>query len=170
MEPGTQVFGKLLGVANHIAPEGLIGAVKQRVSLFRTNFKGELTDEIWRLDLDNHDGGGPILELNRAIPGIKELVRGEAFMALVFPALMRQIYQKIFADGCDPDDDRDSPWVRWLRFGERLVGQPFPPLIEGMPTSEHDEWVDKVVGEWSRRHKLVPRFKRIFASSEGESK
>ena len=49
VEPDGNSAGRLRAVADNISPEGLKGVGNQRVSLFRTNFKGELKDEIWRL-------------------------------------------------------------------------------------------------------------------------
>ena len=86
-------FGKLLALADHIAPEGMQGAEGRRISLFRVNPTDALTDEVWSLDLD--DPSGPILDLNRGVIGIKERVKEEAFVALVFPAVMRRIFEKI---------------------------------------------------------------------------
>lgn len=168
VEPSASGAGRLLAVADYIAPEGLQGTGKQRMPLFRVNARDELADEIWRLDFDD---SGPILDLNRGVAGIKECVREEAFMALVFPAVMREVFAKIFADACgDSDDDRDGWPARWLRFGVQLANRPLPPSTGDEPSNDRDEWVDEVVIAWSRRQKIVANFKRTFASAEGGAK
>jgi hypothetical protein len=168
VEPVQGRLGRLIAVAFHLAPEGLRGEEKRRVSLFRVNIQpGTLADEVWRLDIDPPDGAGPILELNPQISGIKELTRQEAFMALVFPNIVRQVFARIFGDGNDDATcDRDSWQSRWLRFGGQFAKRPNPPLADGKPEDAHTEWIDEVVSEWSRRQKLVSNFKKRFAGTE----
>jgi hypothetical protein len=164
VEPANGGVSRLLAVADHIAPEGLRGGEKRRIALFRVNVTDELQDRVWRLDFDL---GGPILELNRGVAGIKERVRDEAFMALVFPAVIQGVYQQIFQDGCyDAEDDRDGWQARWLRFGRHLAGRGVEQPAEDEPGEEQETWVDDVIGGWSRRENIVQKYHRAFAGGE----
>ena len=167
VEPAASGPGLLLAVADHIAPEGLRGGEKRRMPLFRVSYTPGLTDKIWHLNLDSHDGGGPILELQQ-MPGIRELVRQEAFMALVFPETVRQVFDHIFSDDGidDPQADPQSWQARWLLYGAQLAHKPNPQIRDGRPDPEHNEWIDSVVSAWSQRHKIVANFKRRFAGTE----
>lgn len=161
-------FGKLLALADHIAPEGMQGGEGRRISLFRVNPTNALTDEVWSLDFDD---SGPILDLNRGVPGIKERVKEEAFMALVFPAVMRGIFEKVRSDGCNvSQDDRDGWQARWLRYGAKLAGCECPPRSDDDPDENYNEWVKELIGGWSRQHKIVSNFKRSVAGKEGDAK
>jgi hypothetical protein len=165
VESTTRGFGRLLAVADHIAPEGTRGGEKHRVSLFRVNLPPTgLADEVWKLGFDLD---GPILDLSSQIPGIKDIVRQEAFMALVFPSVVRQVFARIFDDGYDdPNLDVSSWQSRWLRYGYQLVGESHPQLQDSEPNEDHDKWIDSVVTAWCRRQKVVSNFKRCFAGAE----
>jgi len=168
IEPSETGLGRLLAVADNIAPQGVQSGEKKRIALFRVNVgKGELTDEVWRLDFDS---AGPILDLSSQISGIKELARQEAFMALVFPSVVRQVLEKIFDEGNDdPEFDRDSWQSRWLRFGAQLSEAPPPPLLsdDREPDETHREWIETAVAKWSRRQKIVANYKKRFGGTEG---
>ena len=161
VEPNANGFGRLLALADHISPEGLRGVTGRRIPLFRVNLTDGLTDEVWSLDFDE---SGPILDLNRGILGIKERVKDGPFMGLVFPDVMRKVFHKIRDDGNnDTQEDCDRWEQRWLRFGAKLAGHPYQP-------QEHDEWINEVIGQWSRQHKIVAKFKESIAGNEGATK
>jgi len=167
IEPSANGLGRLLAVGDHIAPQNMESGEKKRIALFRVNVeKGELADEVWRLDFDS---AGPILELSPQISGIKQLARQEAFMALVFPTVVRQVLEKIFDEGNDdPEFDRDSWQSRWMRFGTQLAGTPPPPLLsdDREPDETHREWIDLTVAKWSKRQKIIANYKKRFGGTE----
>lgn len=166
VEPVVVGPGLLLAVADHIAPEGLKGREQRRVALFRVSYVSEMKDEIWRLDFDD---AGPILELQQ-MTGMKEIARREDFMALVYPEVMRQILKKVlFEDEIDdPQADPNSWQARWLRFGAQQAGQASPTLDAGVASADHDDWIAEAVVGFSRRLKLVSKFKKRFGSGEVE--
>ncbi len=163
--PVDSGLGLLLGVADHIAPEGVRLGEQRRVSLFRVNLKSALGHEIWRLDIDPDDGDGPILELNADVLGIKEIARRELyFKALVYPEILRRIWYYIFTQGgLESDEDLQSWQMRWMRFGTKLVGEEPPKVINDEPGLEHDDWIDRAVAGWSRQQKIVSEFKANYA-------
>lgn len=157
-------LGRLLAVADRIAPEGLQDGEKRNVSLFRVNYT-KLDHEIWQLGFDD---AGPVLELQN-MTGIKEIVRQEAFMALVFPELIRQVFKQIFADGIDDVTADPLSWqARWLKFGEQQARKRLPSLGNDEPDAIHEDWIDDVLKNFGKRLKLVAKFKKRFAGSEAE--
>ena len=157
VEPKATGMGLLLAVADHIEPEGLRDSGKRRVSLFRVDFTSQLTDEIWRLDFDD---GGPILELAHS-QATEETVRSDAFRALVYPAVFRQVLWRIFEDGIDGPQGNPDHWQeRWLRFAAQHCEGKFPPSLHNRPPNgEHEEWIEKALAGFSRKLKLVQNFK-----------
>ncbi len=167
VEPAAAGPGLLLAVADHIAPAGLKGRAQQRVALFRVSYESEMKEEIWRLD---YDDAGPILELQQ-MTGMKEIARREDFMALVYPEVMRQILHRVlFVEKIDdPQADPNSWQARWLRFGAQQAGEASPALDAGVVSPEHEDWIGEAAAGFSRRQKLVSKFKRRFGGGEAES-
>ena len=165
MESAADGFGRLLAVADHIRPEGMRDGAKRRISLFRVSVTKSLSEELWQLNLD--DDEGPLLELP-PIQGIKDIARQPAFMALVYPEVVRQILRHVLDDGDDdPEFDRDTWQARWLRFGTQHAKEN-PPLLVNGREAEHNRWIDAAVAGFSRRLKLVAEFKKRFATVEGD--
>ena len=166
VEPAATGPGLLLAVADHIAPTGLEGRKQQRVALFRVSYESEMKDEIWRLD---YDDAGPILELQQ-MTGMKEIARREDFMALVYPEVMRQILRRVLlVDKIDDPQAEPNSWqARWLRFGAQQAGEAAPALDAGIASLEHEEWIGDASASFSRRQKLVSKFKKRFGVGEAE--
>jgi hypothetical protein len=166
VEPSNIGPGRLLAVADGITPEGFKVGDRRRVFLFRVSYVSDLIDELWRLDFDD---AGPILELQQMI-GMKEIARQEAFMALVYPELVRQILRQVlFVEKIDdPYADSDSWQARWLRFGAIQAGARLPALDAGVAGQEHEEWITAAASGFSRRLRLVAKFKKRFAGVEAD--
>ena len=166
VESATDGFGRLLAVADHIRPEGMRDGAKRRISLFRVSVTKSLSEELWRLNLD--DDEGPLIELP-PIQGIKDIARQPEFMALVYPEVVRQILKRVFEEGHDdPEFDRDSWLARWLRFGKQHAKENPPLLVDNEMEAEHGRWIDAAVAGFSQRLKLVTEFKKRFATVEGD--
>ena len=168
-DESQRALGLLLAVCDRIVPEGVLEGSASRAPLFRVNYTPDLVDEIWRLNFD--DDGGPLLEL-QSMPGIKEIVRKEAFGALVFPQVIRMIFQQIFDRECvdDPMFEPEQWPARWLTFGAQLAKRTHPPLApEEKRCAEHDEWIDAVVSAWSRKNKFVANFRKQVVDQESGS-
>ena len=164
VEPANEDFGRLLAVADNITPEGLLGGEKRRIALFRVNPTDTLTERVWQVSFDS---GGPILDLNRGIANIKERVRDESFMALVFPAIIQRVYQQVFEDGYyDAEDDHDSWQARWLRFGKQLAARAVEVPLEDVPGPDQEHWVQDVITGWSRRENIVAKYNRATTGGE----
>jgi hypothetical protein len=167
VESVSSGFAPLLAVSGRLEPEGTSLHERRRLSLFRVSYTALLEDEIWRLNFD--DAGGPLLELQQSVPGIQQIVRQEAFMALVLPEVVRQILTQVFADGIDDPEDNPDDWrARWLRFGGKLLNEQPPQLIEGKAEEAHEDWIEGVVSVFSQRQKLVTKFKKRYSVVEAE--
>ncbi len=81
----------------------------------------DLGQLVWRLDLD---GSRPVLEVNR-FDGVETFVKKDPlFLALVFPAAVRQILEYILVENEHDDIDDESDWQSlWLRFAQCFRGR-----------------------------------------------
>ena len=112
----TQDSGRILGVARHVRPRG---AGKDdddagSTSLLPVN-PVDLGDEVWRIEFTS---GLPYLEVNKAIPGIMDIVRSDPqFFSLVYPQVIRRVLLQILIieDVQDPDESGDwkGQWLAW---------------------------------------------------------
>ena len=129
----------------------------------------DLGHEIWRLDCENDDGGGPILELNQRVTGIKTIARDKAFMAAAYPEIVRQILKRIVDDGdVDQRNDPTSWQARWLRFGAIQAGEPLPAFRGEGADTEYARWIDAAANGFSRRQNLVAGFQEHYGTAEAE--
>jgi len=104
--------GVLMGEADQIRPRKKEELPDLRLPLLPA-IPDDLGEEVWRIDFNN----GTWLVVSRDLPNWKQTVSSDTFRALVYPAAMRQILQRIlytevYRDIEDPDDWRS----RWLAF------------------------------------------------------
>ena len=118
-----------------------------------------LGEEVWRLDFG--EGEPVVMEVNKAIDGIADIVaRDAAFRSLVMPDVFRAVlHRAILVDRIDPDDSQEHPWSDWIDLAKRHAPDADVPAI----TDENDSqqrasaliWVETVI--------------RSFASQSGFS-
>lgn len=141
--------GMILGWADRISP-----AIRDRdgdaQKAILPVIARDLGDEIWQLEFS--DPFRPVLLVNSRISVAKEITsiaRNDAdFRALAFPAVLREILQRIYLIEDGPPDE-DCPWGA---FAEKLgAGDP--------PEDGDDENHDSDVCEW------IERAVRLFALS-----
>jgi len=108
---------------------------------------------VWELVVEPR----PILKMNKSVPDWRGAAKHPAFIALVFPQVLRQVLVAATNpdDGSDREDNRDA-LSRWIRFIERVPG--VPPLPERRTPDEATEWVETAVGAFCRHQKLLDRF------------
>lgn len=164
----TQAFGRILAVADKLAPVDLTDADASKQSLLHVDFLN-LRDRIWRLDLDDCDW--PTLELNQSIEDIREIARSDSlFSSLVYPEIFQRILDRIVIidDHADPDCNDDDWPTLWLRFACQLPGVNRPPAgIDDRVKQEKQEWVKDTVAAFCRSAKCLNRFLNVRAA-EGE--
>jgi hypothetical protein len=105
--------------------------------------------EVWRLS----EQGRPQLILNKGIKNWRSAAKHPAFVAMVYPAIMRRLLALAIDDETETDDPKNE-LARWMRFAESIPGvSPW-----GEWTGSPDEWVEEAVGQFCRHQKMLERF------------
>ncbi len=167
--PGAHSNGRpaqLLAIADRLSPRRVVDSVEQAVSLLPVDFAD--IDEVWRLQFDQDDSEGPILQVNRRLVNDRQaLVRSEQFATLVLPQVFRQVLEHavLVAEGGETDDSDD--WrIPWLAMARRLPGVgPLPP-IDDDHQDEAEDWIDVCVGAFFRQFKFGRRFSDWWTGEE----
>jgi hypothetical protein len=161
----TEDTGRILGLARHIRPRGAGEDEDDTGSsaLLPVN-PVDLGAEIWRVDFTS---GRPFLEVNRAIPGIMDIVRSDMqFFSLVYPEVIRRILLQILIIEDVQEPDASGDWKgQWLAWGCL-----WHPDATSPPEGEHDsaveerlKWIEEVsVGFASQR-----QTKQLFEEARG---
>lgn len=120
-----------------------------RVPLLPVNFSDELDQQPWQISFEPN---GPVLELNNRIEDIRNVARNDAaFLALVYPAAVREVFTRILlVDRHDGSDEGDEWWSLWLRWAARYNVPPLP----------HDDdekrlWIDDVVRAFCASQRFI---------------
>lgn len=151
--------GRIPAGADRISPRRPEDEDAGKLCLLPVEF-ADLGSSIWRLDLD---GEWPSLQLNNRIDNIREIARAdEAFQALVYPEVVRQILTHIVIaeDHTDPDTDPDDWMSLWLRYAIGLMGRrALPPSGgEDQVVLDKGRWIDDAVEAFCASRRLVDRF------------
>lgn len=161
----TQDAGRILGMARHVRPRG-VGEDDDDsggTSLLPVN-PVDLGEEVWRVDFA---AGRPYLEVNRAIPGIMDVVRSDArFFSLVYPQVIRQVLLQILVIEDVQEPDSSGDWKgQWLAWGRSCHPDDAPPP-EGSHEAAFDDrlkWVEEVVCGFATQR----RPKQLFEEAHG---
>jgi hypothetical protein len=115
----------------------------------------DIGNEVYRVDFS---GPAPTLLLNRAAGDKDTLARSPLFMSLVYPAVFREILNRIvYVEGlADADDDGDSWESRWLTFAQSLPGVGAVPEAEESESLDH--WIDGAVASFAKAQNMLDRF------------
>ncbi len=153
--------GLLLGVADKLIPLRPREDVDNRQSLLPVDFC-DLGDRVWRLELSDW----PVLELNNRVDAIGEAARtGDAFLALVYPEILRHILHEILIvlEETDVGFD-DGEWTSlWLRFVGALPGVTEPPSGVGdAGMARRREWIEEAVLGFCRSRRARQRFAKAL--------
>jgi hypothetical protein len=145
--------GKLLAEADRI-PVRFPGDVEERRSPLLPVKSEDIGHEVYRVDFT---GTEPVLLVNRAAGDKDTLARSPMFMALVYPAALREILTRILhIEGIDDlDDDGDNWEARWLRFAASLPGMGSVPAKDG---DDQDQWINDAVAAFAKHQTMLDRF------------
>ena len=118
----------------------------------------DLGDQIWRL----HFGDEPVLEVNNRIPDILSRVQHDpAFLALVYPAVVREVLLQAVLVETLPDAEPPGWQGQWLQFA-RSVHPGEPPSLDPEQLQDSreavQEWIDDVVASFSRKLDVLQRY------------
>jgi hypothetical protein len=155
----TGKIGMLLGSAKGISVS-TDNRSNDRIPLLPVN-PTDLKNQFWKISFDSSDDGRPLLEINRNIPNMFEMVRNDIkFICLVYPSAFREVLIKIMNQD-DLDNDEDSWVVQWLKFLNVVLGVKHLPDMEetnGTLTPEQELWVDDCVNEFCKKFNLFEKF------------
>ncbi len=141
---------RLLAFADRIAPSEREEIESGRQSILPVEYV-DLGQKIWNLRID--DSLMPILQLNSTITdpvGISTLAKSPEFVALVYPAVIRQILSYLLLETEDPSMIAEHDWIN---YGSNLTARHCPDR-DTYGDNEEDFardariWIDDVVGEF----------------------
>ena len=122
-----------------------------------------LGDELWRLDLDNEPR---LLVSNSAAADWRQLAKSPIFVALVYPAVLRQILANVLQQE-HRDTDDDSDWrSKWLRFATLLPGVDPELPDKDADDDECGRWADDAVAAFAKKLALKEKFKTAWETRE----
>lgn len=148
----SQGAPRIVGVAENLQPGEDQLSSGSRFNLLPVNFI-DLGDEVWNLTLDPR----PILEINQAIAGIRDLAHHPLFFGCVYPEVVRRVLNAIAADGID--DDVQTQWkAMWLRYAKALADAP-----DTVDPDEIRDWIEEVVDRFSSSHRVREQFAGALA-------
>lgn len=148
--------GLLLGEADKIRPRRPDEEPDRRLPLLPP-YPEDLGEEIWRVEYT----GGTMLAVNKNLADWKETVRSPLFRAMVYPAAMREILERIlFVEMCTSADDQSDWRCRWLAFAGSMPG------AGPVPKTKDDqlEWVEQAVAAFARKNRFRSAFEAEAAA------
>jgi hypothetical protein len=158
-------FARILAVADKVVPVTRADIEENYKSLLHVEFR-DIGNQIWKLELD---WDWPRLLINERIDDRREIVRSDdAFQALVYPEVVRQILSYVlFEDISDAETDPDDWPGLWLRFARNLPNVGPPPQGAGEAViQEKQEWIDSAVDAFSRNIRVLDKFFSLHPSME----
>jgi len=142
--------GKILGAADQIVPTDSGSAPHDCQPLLPVK-PAESMDELWHIDFSDE---GPILEVNDRLDDWRALPLRPEFMALAYPAILREILTRALIADAHDDDEDDERWPSlWIRFAKMLPGMSPPP--EDANNQDTVDWIDEAVRRFAQRIRLL---------------
>ena len=143
---------RLLAFADKIAPSERDEIESGRQSILPVEYV-DLGQKVWNIRMD--ESLEPVLQLNATITepyAISTLAKTPEFVALVYPAVIRQILSRLLLESEDASTISDHSW---LKFGNSLSTKLCPDRDS---YGDNDEeflrdarlWIDEVVDEFCR--------------------
>jgi len=154
--------GQLLAEADGILPVAPEEADQNKLPLLPVRSE-DLGHELWRIDFPEGVQGRPELLVNINAGDRTAVVRSPAFMALAWPALLREILTRILIiDDYTDLDDEDDWRCLWLQFGRRIL-----PTAEVPPQDAGARWLwlAEVIEAFCNRFSLLGKYKESEAES-----
>lgn len=153
--PG-QNQGMILAEADALSPRAPDEEEQLPQSILPVRSDKTLEKRVWRLDFKDE----PVLLVNSALGEKWDVVRDQAFMALVMPEVLEAILVRILFVDKYKDDDQDEEngdWhSKWLRFVRSIPGTTDQPDIDEKDTLE--DWIEGIVGAFSRKQRILDQY------------
>lgn len=136
--------GRVLGIADNLAPTELTqpAAAKSFIAVRPT----DLGPIVWQVSFD---GGQPILHLNERLADWRSFIRRPPVRAMLIPEVLRQVLKEAVTN---PSDEEDTGSWQTQVLALLNVRDQLPSEEDG--EDEIDSWVDDLVSEFARRHRL----------------
>ncbi len=147
---------KLLAEADGILPMAPEETEENKLPLLPVRHD-DLGQELWRISFEDGTQNMPTLLVNKSIDDRIAFVRQPAFVALVWPGILREILVRVLIIDHHTDLDDEEDWrSRWLEFARRIAP------IASMPSDQDDayEWVADVVSAFCDKNGLVTIYKQ----------
>lgn len=137
----SRVHGRILAIADRLKPNaGDKGPPYEGQNpLLPVDFVADMK-EMWRINFD--DPGRPVLEVNKTIPRIREMILDAEIRLAILPAVFREILnQMLIIDHYTPEDESDEEesddWSDWWAFTTSIQG-----YDDAMSDSNPRTWTD----------------------------
>ncbi len=118
----------------------------------------ELGQDVFRIDYSD----APLLQINLAVGDWKAVSRSPVFIALVYPASMRQILERVLLQDKHDDVDDSEDWrSQWLNFALCLPNVGTKPDLNN--EIEVREWIDSAIDAFTRHHETLNLFRDAWA-------
>jgi len=155
--------GLILAEADALSTRAPDEEEHSRQSILPVQSDKTLEKRVWRLDFKDE----PVLLVNSALGEKWDVVRDQAFMALVMPEVLEAILIRILLVDKYPDDqdEEDGSWQsKWLRFVRSIPGTTNQPDIDEKDALE--EWIEGIVGAFSRKLRILDRYEEYRNRSD----
>jgi hypothetical protein len=115
----------------------------------------------WTLDIKENDY--PVVKVDKRIPNATAWARTDAiFLSLVFPAVVRRIFDEILRENYSYDAD----WVAdWLKWGAWILPDVAAPI--GEDDTAHAEYIDRLLASFCERHGFANKLLAALQPGEG---
>lgn len=158
----SEPSGLLLAEADQIRPRDLADGDEHRIPLLPVVPDDSLGDEIWRLEVDDQQ---TLLKVNSTIGDWRALARDPVFLALVYPAVFRNVLWRILLLEEHRDTEDVDDWrSRWLCFASALPG------VGDLPADGEEvrlaDWIDVAASEFCRRHRVRETYERYWTGAQ----
>lgn len=147
--------GLILAEADALSSRALDEEEHSRQSILPVSSDKTLEKRVWRLDFKDE----PVLLVNSALGEKWDIVRDQAFMALVMPEVLEAILIRILLVDKYPDDqdEEDGSWQsKWLRFVRAIPGTTDRPDVDEKDALE--DWIEGIVGAFSRKLRILDQY------------
>jgi hypothetical protein len=144
---------RVVAVADNIIVSEQKSETSGRMPLLPVSFTDALGQQAWRIAFEPN---GPVLELNNRIDDVQDVAKADAaFLALVYPAAVRQVLTQILlVDGHDAHEEGVEWWNFWLRWAGQFSSSPLPD-----DTESASFWIDEVIDAFCNRQTLIDRWR-----------
>lgn len=149
--------GLILAEADALSPRMPDEEEPSRQSILSVKSDKTLEKRIWRLDFKDE----PVLLVNSALGEKWDVVRDQAFMALVMPEVLEAILVRIllvepYKDDDDQDEETGGWRSQWLRFVRSIPGTTDRPDTDEKVVLE--DWIEGIVGAFSRKLRIIDQY------------